>query len=185
MAIRKMPVVWGTGIGGSGVSVFYSPFGVDATVELATFFNAIKTVFPNAVTWDIPGTGDVIDDTTGLITGAWTAGTAASVSGTGGTGAYVAGTGAFVRWQTGGIVNGRRVRGRTFLCPLITTAFDSNGTLSNPNVTTFQTAATTLAASGKLLIWHRPSAGGSDGSNHVVVGATVPDKVTSLRTRRS
>jgi hypothetical protein len=185
MAMRKNPVTWSTGIGGVGLSVFYSPFGVDVTTELGTFFNAIKTLFPNAVTWDIPGSGDVVDDATGQITGAWTAGTAATIGATGGTGAYVAGTGAYVRWQTNGIENGRRVRGRTFLAPLLGASFENNGTLVNANVTTIQTAVTTLAASGKLLIWHRPSPGGSNGASHAVVAGTVPDKVTSLRTRRT
>jgi hypothetical protein len=185
MATRKMPVVWSTGIGGAGVSVFYSPFGVDMTTELATFFNAIKSNFPNAVTWDIPGSGDVIDETTGLITGAWTAGTAATITATGGTGSYVAGTGAFVRWQTNGIVNGRRVRGRTFLDPLVVGAFDANGTIATAALGGLQPAATALAASGKMLIWHRPTPGGADGSTHAVVAGTVPDKVSSLRTRRT
>jgi hypothetical protein len=137
------------------------------------------------VAWDIPGSGDVVDETTGLITGAWTAGTAATITATGGTGAYAAGTGAFVRWQTNGIVAGRRVRGRTFLCPIITTGFDSNGTIASTQLGTLQTAATALAAAGKNQVWHRPSPGGSDGSAHIVVAGTVPDKVTSLRTRRT
>jgi len=37
MPLRKVPVAWQTGVGGSGVSVFFSPFGSDATVELAAF----------------------------------------------------------------------------------------------------------------------------------------------------
>jgi len=185
MPMRKVPVAWQTGIGGTGVSVFYTPFGTDATTELGTFFNAVKSNFPGAVTWDIPGSGDVVDEATGQITGAWTAGTAATIVATG-AGAYVGGTGAYIRWQTTGIVAGRRVKGRTFMAPLITTDFDAQGTLLAGAVTSFQTAATTLAGSGKLLIWHRPtSPGASDGSSHAVVAGVVPDKVTSLRTRRT
>ena len=185
MPMVKTPVAWQTGIGGSGVSVFYCNFGSDITVELATFFNAVKANFPAVVTWDIPATGDVIDETNGEITGAWIGGTAATIVATG-AGAYVGGTGAYVRWQTAGIVGGRRVRGRTFLCPLITTSFDTQGTILAGALTSFQTAATTLAGSGKLRVWHRPSGpGATDGSQHAVVGATVPDKVTSLRTRRT
>lgn len=185
MASRKVPVVWSTGIGGAGVSIFYTPFGSDATVELGTFFNAIKAFFPNAVTWDIPASGDVIDETTGLITGAWTAGTAASITATGGAVSYPAGTGGYVRWQTAGIVDGRRVRGRTFMCPLVIGGFDTTGTIAVATQTGIQTAATTLVGSGKLLIWHRPPAGAATGSTHAVIAATVPDKVSSLRTRRT
>lgn len=185
MAMRKMPVVWSTGIGGSGLSVFYSPFGVDATTDLGTFFNAIKGYFPNAVTWDVPGSGDVVDESTGLITGAWTAGTAASITATGGAVSYPAGTGTYVRWQTAGIVAGRRVRGRTFLCPLVIGGFDTTGTIAVVTQSAFQTAVNTLVGSGKLLIWHRPHPGAADGSSHAVIAGVVPDKVSSLRTRRT
>jgi hypothetical protein len=185
MAIRKIPVAWQTGAGGSGVSVFYSAFGVDPTVELGTFFNSIKASFPTSVTWDIPQSGDTIDEATGQITGAWTAGTPNSIAGTGAV-AYAAGTGIFVRWQTAGIVNGRRVRGRTFLCPTIVNVYEANGTIVAATLTTTITAANLLVGAGKLVIWHRPSAHGmADGSMHTIIGSSVPDKVTSLRTRRS
>lgn len=185
MPMRKVPVVWATGVGGAGLSVFYTPFGSDATVELGTFFNAIKTLFPNAVTWDIPGSGDVVDEATGFLTGAWTGGTAATITATGGATGYAGGTGAYIRWQTAGIVGTRRVRGRTFLCPLLTAAYDAAGTLDPTRQATMQTAATTLAGSGKLLIWSRPSATNPSGSSHAVLAGTVPDKVASLRTRRT
>lgn len=165
--------------------MFYSPFGVDPTVELGTFFNAIKAFFPNAVTWDIPGSGDVLDEATGLITGAWTAGTAASITATGGAVSYPAGTGGYIRWQTAGIVAGRRVRGRTFMCPFVIGGFDTTGTIAIATQSGIQAAASALVASGKLLIWHRPPPGGASGSSHAVIAATVPDKVASLRTRRT
>jgi hypothetical protein len=91
-----------------------------------------------------------------------------------------------VRWQTAGIENFRRVKGRTFLCPLIVGAFDTAGTIFGTNQATLQAAATILAATGKLVIWHRPPTGTHvGGSMHAVTGALVPDKVTSLRTRRT
>jgi hypothetical protein len=185
MAIRKLPVAWQTGAGGVGVSVFYTAFGTDATVEVAAFFNAIKAFFPSGVSWNVPSSGDVVDEVTGLITGAWTAGTAASIVGTG-AGAYAAGTGVYVRWQTGGIVGGRRVKGRTFLCPLIVSAYQTDGTILDASLATMNTAVNTLAAAGKLNIWHRPTAkGANDGSTHLVTAGSGPDHVTSLRSRRS
>src|SRR6478736_793449 len=185
MPMRKVPVAWQTGPGGVGVSVFYTPFGTDATVDIGTFFNAIKAQFPTGISWDIPASGDVVDEATGLITGAWTAGTAATITGTA-VGVFAAGTGAYVKWQTAGIVGGRRVRGRTFLAPLITGAFDNIGTIATAPLSTFNSAASALAATGKLLIWHRPTdTPRTNGSQHAVVAATVPDKVTSLRTRRT
>jgi hypothetical protein len=185
MPLRKYPVQWQTGAGGTGLSVFYTAFGVDVTTELGTWFNALRFFHPTAVSWSIPGSGDIIDETTGEITGAWTGGTAASITATGAA-AYAAGTGAFVRWGTAGIVAGRRVKGRTFLCPAINSSYESDGTILNSSVTTINTATTTLVGAGKLMIWHRPTGpGASDGSGHLVVSGQVADKVTSLRTRRS
>jgi hypothetical protein len=183
--IRKIPVSWTTGVGGVGVSNFYTIDSVDVTVELGTFFNAIKGVFPNVVTWQVPSTGDVLQIDNGKIIAGWVGGTAATVSGTSAA-AYVAGTGAFVRWATSGVIDGRRVKGRTFLCPLLTGSFDTQGTLNNTDVTTLNAAAVALAGSGKLLIYSRPSGPGAvDGATSLVTGAQVPDKVTSLHTRRT
>lgn len=183
--LRRVPVAWTTGIGGSGVSVFYSGATDDLTANLGTFFSAIAALFPNAVTWSIPSSGDEINDDTGHLVGAWTGGTAATVNASGGAVNYVAGTGAYVKWVTGAIVGTRKLQGRTFLTPLTTGCFDTNGTLTNANVTTIQNAANTLVATNKLVVWHRPPKGGSTGTARLVIGATVPDKVTSLRTRRT
>lgn len=183
--LRRVPVAWTTGIGGSGLSVFYSADPDDATASLGTFFNAIKASFPGAVQWTIPSSGDKVDVATGQLTGAWTGGTAATILATGGANVYPAGTGGYVRWQTPLVVGGRRVRGRTFLCPIINDQFDSGGTLNNTTVTNWQTAANALVSAGKIVVWHRPSPGGSDGIAATVTGAVVPDRVTSLRTRRT
>lgn len=185
LTMRKVPVAWTTGIGGTGVSVFYSGETDDLTTNLATFFNAIKSSFPNAVTWTIPAAGDKINDEDGALAGAWVGGTGATITGTGGSGAYVAGTGAYVRWVTGAVVGRRKLQGRTFLCPLMITSFDAFGTINDTEKTAMQNAATTLAATDKLIIWHRPSPGGSDGTNRLVLAGVVPDKVTSLRSRRT
>jgi len=177
-------VSWGGATGLPGVSVFYAPFGADAGADLMTFFNAIKAFFPSGLTWQIPTSGDVITDGNGELTGAWTAGTGGTVVGTG-AGSYAAGVGAYVNWQTGTIVDQRRLKGRTFLAPLIVGAYDSTGTIVNASLTTMQTAASVLAASTHLTVWHRPETSTSnDGSSGLVTAGLIPDQVTSLRTRR-
>lgn len=185
MPLRRVPVAWTTGIGGTGVSIFYSLEATDITASLGTFFNAIKGYFPNIVVWNIPPSGDVIDIPTGRITGGWTGGTQASISGTA-SGAYVAGTGGYVRWQTSQIRDGRRMKGRTFLCPVNSGQYDGSGTMLDTMVTAWQTAASTLAATGTLIIYGRErTPGAGDGQSAVVTGAQVPDRVTSLRSRRT
>jgi len=185
VAMQRTVVLWATGAGGPGVSVFYSGFGVDITTNLATYFNAIKASFPPTVSWQIPTSGDEVDDVSGAITGAWIGGTAASIVGTG-SAQYFAGTGAYARWVTGAVHNRRKVYGRTFLCPLINAGADSDGTIGPATLGTLQTATATLGSAGVLRIWHRPTTTTSnDGLSFAVISGSVPDKTTSLKTRRS
>lgn len=166
------------------MSIFYGPFGVDAGASLAAFFSSISNRFPNSLTWSAPTSGDTVEDTTGLITGAWTGGTAVNQTGSGGAGAYAAGVGVAVTWETDKIIGRRRLRGRTFLCPLLASEFQTDGTITAACLTTLNAAATTLVATNDVVIWHRPSSGGSDGDSDPAVGHSIADRVTALRSRR-
>lgn len=183
--IRRCEVIW-NGVGGlPGLSVFYAPAGVDPTGSLVTFFNAIKGDFPSPLTWTVTNGGDELDDATGTLSGGWVGTAGGAVVATGAT-AHAAGTGAYVVWNTADVVNGRRVKGRTFLAPLKFDDYDASGTIASASIATMLAAATILVTSGKTVIWHRPgSVGGGPGSSHVISNPTIPDKVTSLRTRRS
>lgn len=184
MPTRKVQPVWQTGPGGTGLSTFYTLDSVDATVEIGAFFNTVKGIFSDTTSVAVPATGDVFDAATGQLSGAWSGGTASTHVGTTHS-AYVAGTGAFVKWITGSVVGGHRVRGRTFICPILANSFDVDGTLTPGVLTTLNSAATTLAASGKIYVWHRPSSpGAADGSMHLIIAGQVQDKVTSLASRR-
>lgn len=183
--LRRIPIDWTTGPGGTGVSVFYSLDPADPTGALGTFFNAIKGLFPTYVTWSIPSSGDTIESTTGVLTGSWSGGTSASITGTG-SGASAAGTGFYVRWYTDTIRNGRKFLGRTFFCPIAVGGYASDGTLDASNQAAMQTAVNTLVGASALVVWGRPTTpGGSDGLFAEQTSGLVPDKVTSLRTRRT
>ena len=183
--LRRVPVAWTTGPGGVGLSVFYTDAADDATAALGTFFNAIKGLFPPAVSWSIPSAGDQIDDATGALTGAWSGGTAASITGAG-SGTWAAGTGMYVRWLTGGLRNSRKFQGRTFLCPVASGGYATDGTLDAANQAAVQTAVNTLAGTGLLQLWGRPIAPStSNGVSGQIIAGVVPDKVTSLHSRRS
>jgi hypothetical protein len=128
--------------------------------------------------------GDIIDDSTGALTGSWTAGsTPATVTGSSGS-VYIAPSGLVVNWQTGTIVAGRRLRGKTFLVPGPNGSAD--GTPTTANLSTLTTAATTLIAStGGLRVFHRPNpVGSSTGVSALATAAQVPDKFVILRSRR-
>ena len=182
--IRRYRVLWGGIPGSPGYSLFYASAAGALASDLVTFFNAIKSQCPGPLQWDVPIAGDTLDDGTGAINGDWVDVSGGVVTATG-SGGYAAGTGAFIRWGTGTIVNGRRLRGRTFICPINGGGYDSNGTLGGTTLSTVGAAASALAAAGKLVVWHRPApGGGGGGSSSLATSGSVPDTVTSLRSRR-
>lgn len=168
-----------------GVATFYSDVAVpSAKADVGDFWDAIKEWWPSGMSITVPNSGDVIEDTTGALVGSWTEGSQETITSSG-SGQYAAGVGARVVWGTNGIRNRRRVRGSTFVCPLIVSAYDSAGTLSTTFLNDLGTAATVLASSGLLNVWSRPGPGGSPaGESHAVLNGSVPDRVTSLRSRR-
>ena len=104
--------------------------------------------------------------------------------GTGAVGA-AAGVGACVSWLTGGIVGGRRLRGRTFLVPLHNSTYDTDGTFTSGVLTALTAFQTAMRAAGPLAVWHRPTTpGGTDGTSYGVIGARVRDRVAFLSSRR-
>ena len=185
MATLKRYVVEWTGLTGlPGISVHYSDNVSTLTSALTAFYTALGAVTTTPLSWSIPGSGDTIDSGTGTLNGAWSGGTPATVVPSSST-SYAAGTGMMVRWNTGAIRNGRKLQGRTFICPIGSGLYDTTGTIATSAITTVQTAATALVTAGGLVIWGRP--GDTPPTNGVavsVVSATVPDKVVSLRSRR-
>ena len=182
--LRRVEVVWTGALGLPGLSVFYTDEADDVTTNLQTFFTAVRPSFKSDITWTCASSGDIIDAESGTLVSGWSGGTAFSVQANSSDGAWAAGTGAFIRWGTNTVINGRRLRGRTFMTGVTTSSYDNQGTISSGTLTTIGNAATTLAATGKLVIWHRPHPGFTDGSFGEVTSATVPDQVTSLRSRR-
>lgn len=159
----------------------------DTTVSrVRTFFEAIKGELPNVVTLTYPTEFEELDTATGellqtldITPVAVTAGSAA--------GDYSAPSGACINWSTSQVVNGRRLRGRTFIVPMIATAYDLDGSLDNTRRTAMQTAANTLCSFQDnlvLAVWHRPTGGGSDGVAAQVSSASITDKAAILTSRR-
>ena len=183
--MRRLRVTW-NGLGGlPGLSTFYYGVASPNVSDCVAFFTAIRGLFPSGLSWDIPSSGDELDDATGTLTGGWLGSGGATVTANGGNTPYAAGVGARVRWNTTSVVNGRRVRGATFLAPILAAQYDSSGTIAAAGQSTMQTAAAAYAASGVAKgIWHRP-VGGSPGLYVAINDATVPDVITSLRSRRT
>lgn len=176
----------GAGVVGPGVMTFYNAnSGSGLPTAVKSFLTSLQSTFPDDVTLTVPNTGDLIDEATGALAGAWTDGTAGVITGSG-TGAFQVGAGIRVKWLTGGIVNGRRVRGSTFIVPAVSLAFDTSGRLGSTTVSVVTTAANALiAAQGSYFrIWSRPVPGRA-GTSHEVTSCSVPLTGTSLRSRRT
>lgn len=173
-----------------GVSTFYgvSADGMGAT--LRAFYASISAYFPANLVIQVEGSGDVIEATTGQLVDTWTGGPKAAVQGTG-VGAYAAPTGAAITWNTGTVLDGSRVRGRTFLVPLTTASYDLLGSIEAGTLAALQSAATDVATfeAGNFAIWHRPrlvsaTLPARSGSFAFVNSAVVRDKAAVLRSRR-
>lgn len=192
MHLFRVVVAWsGNGVVGSAVNVLH----FDASNQTSPPVAAIKTAFQNlsgaiapGTTITIPNSGDIIEDTTGALTGVWTGTGGGSFTGTSDP-RIAAGAGACIGWTTGGIVMGkkgpRKLRGRTFLVPLGASSYDSDGTLQAGTKTGCEAVGTGLIAAGGLAVWHRPTTpGGSDGNSYAVLSSKVRDKVAFLSSRR-
>lgn len=126
---------------------------------------------------------DIIDTPTGLLTDSQAITAPATLAGAN-TQQYAAPAGAVVTWSTLGVVNGQRVRGRTFFVPLSSSKYDPSGTLLDAFRTSMQAAASTYrAGSWSPCVYHRPIAQ-TGGSAFLVTSSSVKDRVAILTTRR-
>lgn len=187
-SLNQIKVQWsGTGIVGPAYSTFYCGGGGayigTALPALAAFFGAIKAYIPASVTITVPGTGQIYDDATGLLGGTWVQSAPGAVVGTG-AGAFGAASGASVRWLTGAVVRRHLLTGRTFLVPLVASAFNANGVLAPATTSAINGAALTLVASGSLKIWSRPSASHPVGASAFIAGTSISNVDAILRSRR-
>jgi hypothetical protein len=187
MTMYRTRVSWTGFPGAPGVSTFYEQTAITLPAKLRTFYEAVKAYLPSNVTLSYASSGDLIDETTGGLTGDWSVTpTPANTVGTLGQ-VYAAPVGVVVNWRTSGIVNGHRVRGRTFLVPV---QQDTATGVPNPTaIAAIQAAATALvAAAPNMCIWARPVLAPLPhpraGSAHAVTAAAVPGKYVVLRSRR-
>lgn len=192
-ALSRVRVGWSGFPGGPGVSTFYCLDPATFLPELHSFFFAVRGSIPTTITIKIEDQGDVIESTDGRLTGTWLAETTSAID-CAGDGVYAAPVGACVTWNTDTVANGHRLRGRTFLVPLVGAAFQLDGTINETNLPVFEAAALQLvtATQANFLVWSRPvlAVVGPNprdpvtGSFGLVTGSSVPDKAIVLRSRR-
>lgn len=182
--------------GGPGVATMYFLDINTAPDSIRSFWEGMFSMIPADVTIKVDGVGDVIEDTTGALVGQWIFPAPAVVQCTG-AGNYAAPAGGLIRWETGVIKDGRRLRGKTFVVPMIAIQFQTDGSLAPTTLTDMLAAAQVLITgqNASFVIWHRPFKGTPAtatkparpshlGSHSLVTGASIPDKVVVLRSRR-
>lgn len=185
--LARVRVEWsGAAVTGPGLSTFYmDEAGSGWSADLVTFFTSLAGRFPTGITWNIPSSGDLIDIGTGELSGTWSGESGGAVGSSGGNG-FVRGAGASVEWQTAGIRNGRRVLGRTYMCPLDNGSWTTGGILNATVQGELQAAATALlTANPWAMIYSRPTVTSPVGAASPVTAARVPFDVSWLRSRRT
>jgi len=187
VAISRVKVEFsGSAVTGPAASSFYTTGQVqNLRNPLVTLWTALRLQMPPTLTVTIPTTGEVFDSVTGDLTDTWSTGTPVALVGTG-AGGFAAGVGARLVWKTAGVTNNRRVRGSTFVVPLTIAVYGADGTIDNAVVADWKTKCSdfTVATTTDLVIWTRPR-GGTPGKVQGVTGSDVPDRVSTLRSRRT
>lgn len=197
--MAKVTIEWSGFPGGPGYSnLYFRDFIGDGTLDQAivdgalaktdTWLAAIRAGLPSSVMTRVDNTVEAIEDTTGALQGFWTGTTAAAAGGSGGT-AYSAASGAVVTWYTSTVRNSRRVRGRTFIVPLGTLQYETDGTIIPTRLASYNAACEALIDQGTVAdlgIWSRPTTpGGTDGDWSVVTAFRIPDMAAILTSRRN
>lgn len=172
-----------SGVAGSAAQVAGAVSKVDA------FISGVRFAVPQVVSMQTMSDVEELEDTTGELTNVYTGSPAAAQLGNAtGTATFASAVGAVVNWRTAGVRNGRRVRGKTFLVPLSSAAFETNGTLSTAALSGLNTAAAAMVnpvGDGDLGVYARPSGpGATDGIWHVATSHNIPDMGAVLRSRR-
>lgn len=163
---------------------------VSATAAVDSFWGGMVGFLPNDVSVDVDEAIDLYDDSTGLLLETVTSTTGRSSQSGGAAGGFAHGVGFRVTWETNGIKDGRRVRGKTYIVPTASAAFDVDGSLTDTAVSGTLTQANTMlsslsAAGLQLVVWSRPKViGVAGGTMHGVVSPVVKDKCAVLRNRR-
>lgn len=180
--------IWTVPGGGTGYSVLhFDQPGDQAEADLVaarirTLFFSMQSLFPDDITIAFDSEILILDDA-GVLQSVFAVTPPTTVTGTS-TAVYSRAAGARIDWATGVIVGGRRLTGRTYLVPMVSTIFTTAGLLTPTAVTTIQTAASgyisSMTTDGVVpRVWSRVHQ-----TTAVVISASAPTNGAILRSRR-
>lgn len=188
-SIIRHTAVWTGSPGLPGYTQLYQSHttgqGTDAQVghdAVHDLFEALAALIPEEITVTVDPLYQIIDAVTGETTGEFVVGTPAAVTAGEYVGGWASQVGVLIEWVTGTFLNGRRLRGRTYLVPLGATT-ETDGTLPATTVQTVAAAAANVVNSTiPFVVWHRP-VNSSGGSTSNITGAQGTDRAAILRSR--
>lgn len=186
MAYTRITAIWNgaTGLPGYTRMKFIGDLdsggAAAAAARMRAFFLTCAPLIPAAVNITFTEAAQVYDLQSNL-TGEVPFTPPATVQGTA-SGSFSSPVGMVINWLTGAFSGGRKIRGRTFMVPLGSSAFAVDGSPGSGSVTTVQGAATTLLGGTPALVIQTTSPGTSNMTT--VNGASVPKRSAVLRSRR-
>jgi len=188
--VLRVRTIWASPTGGPYFTNHYFLVGSDgdavtaqaAATAVGDFWESIDATINLAVAWSVQVNVDLLDSTNGALLDTFAV-IAASGAGDSTGDMLPSAAQGLVRWATDAVIDGRRVRGRTFI-PGVSEAFAAAGVPAPTFLSTALTAATTLAGQD-LSVWHRPTGDPPSGGAAVpVTGAAVWNQFAVLTSRR-
>jgi hypothetical protein len=194
--LMRTTVILSNWSGGPGVSVLHFELE-DANMIAATAglirsaYDGVKGLLLAGITVNTSQEWLQITPATGKLERVHVTPSTPTVVGGGTSGTIPRGTMANVRHNTDGVVEGRRVNGRTFIGPLALGALDTSGNLTSTAQTNFSAMWDGLQdlVEARLMVYHRPREATADrpasaGAAYHVQNSVCLAKPGNLRSRR-
>jgi hypothetical protein len=187
--VAEFRVDWTGGTGGDGVTVMHANDSLANTgltaakTAIQNWVSSVAASCPNEITLRLNPEIRVLNTGTGQLESLAGFGATVPYPGTG-TGPYNPAAGYRIDWQTGNILVGRRLVGRTYVVPAVSEVFNDDGELTSAAVTQINANAQALlggleSAGAGLQVWSRTHGVASN-----VASIAIPTKGAILRSRR-
>lgn len=165
----------------------------DVVARVRACLNSAKVAIHNSGSWLVSGQVDVLEDTTGELTGSFGVAGPALVTGTVAGEVYAASSQLLIQAQTGAVLRGRKVQGRTNIGPLgesSVSAGQPDGVITPNVVAAFVAMLTGGATASFPVVWSRPVKDPTthailvNGTSFPITGYTSAAYLAVLRSRR-
>lgn len=177
---REVLIDW-TGAGGlTGVTVLHMNaelLPANQVTDTRAFLQSLVPYIATSTVAKVRAEGREFDPITGDLTGAWAAPASPQVVGEGSNGPVANASQGLIRWGTGTVVDGRFLKGRTFI-PGMNVNQLSAGEVLITTQNAINALAQDFALDVELQIWHRPRAARAAGPGGIP--AAVPARAGSV-----